>query len=305
MGKFLTFLPILSLLLAACASPPPRLDYTAVESETLGQEMAYAVWAPSDLDPDERLPMLVFLHGGGDDEECFDDFEVGRSLDAALAAGEIPRAVIVVPNGELGFWENWYDGSHRYRDWVTREVMPAVQARFHTLPCPEGCHVAGASMGGHGAMRFALLEPGRFASAATLSGLILSTDDAIRFSESWFARIFIPTERIWGPTSDRARVEREDPFVQWRSPDDLDGLRLMVVWAEGDGGAIRRSNRAFHDHLVARGIDHEQKVFEGGHDWASWTPVLGDVLRFAVWGAMDAAGPATSMTSGPGEASGR
>lgn len=280
-----------ALGLSACAHPPERLEYAEVESEAVGREMAYAVWAPADLGPEERLPLLVFLHGAADDEGCFDEAGVGQVLDAALAAGEIPRVVIVVPDGQLGFWENWYDGSRAYRDSVIREVMPEVQTRFHTRACPEGCHVAGTSMGGHGAVRFALFQPGLFSSVTSLSGLILSSDEVVRMSDQWFTRLFVPMERIWGPMSDRARIEREDPFLRWSEPEDLEGKRLMVAWAEQDNDQIRRSNRAFHDHLVTHQIPHEQLVFEGGHDWVSWTPVIPSVLRFAIWGSMDATPP--------------
>jgi enterochelin esterase-like enzyme len=278
------------LLLAGCATPE-RLTYAQIDSAALHREMGYAVWAPLDLKPEERLPLLVFLHGGGDDEMCFDDARVGEFLDQALARGEIPRVIIAIPDGGLGFWENWYDGSHRYRDWVIDEMMPEVETRFRTLPCPEGCHVAGVSMGGHGAIRFALFRPDLFSSAATLSGPILSTDDVTRFAASWFTRLFIPMNRIWGPVTDVDRLEREDPYRRWASQDDLHGLRLMVAWAEGDRSQIIESDRAFEHHLVESGIRHDHVVFRGGHNWKSWTPVLEQVLRFSIWGSMNATAP--------------
>ncbi len=287
---------LLFLVLVAGCTTPERLSYEEIDSAAVGRKMGYAVWAPADLRPDERLPLLVFLHGAADDETCFDDAQVGEYLDRALAKGEIPRAVIAVPDGEMGFWENWFDGTRSYRDWVIDEVMPDVERRFHTLRCPEGCHVAGASMGGHGALRFALFRPDLFSSVATLSGLILSTDDVLRLSDDWFTRLFIPIERIWGPTN-RARVESEDPFLRWMTQEDLKGLRLMVAWAEGDQGQILDSNRAFHSHLVAQRIEHDFVVFQGRHNWTSWTPTLKRVLRFAVWGSMDAPAQASAGMS--------
>lgn len=278
----------LLLLAAGCSSTPQRLRYVEVDSRAVGDRIGYAVWAPTDLRPDESLPMLVFLHGGSDDETCFDEAEVGQALDRALAAGEIPRAVIAVPDGRLGFWENWYDGSASYRDWVIREVIPRVQAEFNTLPCPEGCHVAGASMGGHGALRFALFEPGRFASVATLSGLILDTDGVHRFAESFFGRFLLPFERIWGPIEDVERIERTDVFRRWRSQADLQGMRLMVGWAERDRREIIETNEQFRRHLVASRIEHDHVVFEGRHSWKAWRPVISQVLRFAIWGSIDA-----------------
>lgn len=284
-------------VLGCRGSAPNRLARYEVPSAALAKTMAYEVWAPRDLSPDEALPLVVFLHGGGDDENSFDQHGVGQHLDEALAAGKIPRVIIVTPRGELGFWENWADGSHRYRDWVLNEVMPAVQTAYHTLPCPEGCHVGGVSMGGHGTMRIALFHPDRFASAACLSGPILSTEAVLEFTGRWYVKLFVPVERIWGPMDDRARIESEDPFRQWTSPEDLQGLRLMVAVAEEDRGDIIKTNRKFHEHLSAHGIDHAYLEFEGEHKWVSWTPVIDRFLRFAVWGAMSATGPAPSTTS--------
>jgi len=286
---------ILALILfgTGCATPD-RLSYSEVDSRALDRTMRYAVWAPVDWRADESLPIVVFLHGAADDETCFDEAGVGESLDRALAEGSIPRVIVVVPDGRLGFWENWYDGSQNYRDWVLQEVMPEVAARYRTLPCPEGCHVAGTSMGGHGAVRFALFEPDQWSSIASLSGFILSTDQVMLFSEEWFTRLFIPMDRIWGPVSDRERIERHDPYLRWQTQADLRGARLLVAWAENDESRILESNKAFEDHLSERRIDHEAIVFRGGHDWKSWTPVIEQVLRFAVWGSIESA-PGTAL----------
>lgn len=284
--------------LAAC-STPHRLEYDVLDGLGDGRSMDYAVWAPLDLDPDEALPLMVFLHGNGDDEESFDEAGVGGFLDAALAAGRIPRVVIVVPDGDRGFWENWYDGSHRYRDWVVEGVMSEVRSRYHTLPCPEGCHVAGTSMGGHGALRFAFFHPDRFGTVTALSGLILSADDVEDFASSWIGRWLIPFERIWGPVLiERERIESEDLFRQWQEQADLSGMRLMLGWAEQDRDMIRASNRRFHQHLLEHGIEHEFLLFPGGHAWTAWTPVLDQVLRFAIWGAADASGPRRDRREG-------
>ncbi len=283
---------LLALVGAACSSgAPARLVRHEVPSAAVPKLMAYEVWAPLDHGPDERLPLVVFLHGGGDSENSFDQHGVGQHLDEALAAGRIPRAVIVTPRGEFGFWENWADGSHRYRDWVVGEVMPAVEATYRTLPCPEHCHVAGVSMGGHGTLRFARFHPDRFASAAALSAPILSTAAVLEFTGRWFVKLFVPVEAIWGPTDDRAAIERDDLFLQWKSQSDLRGLRLMVAVAEEDRAEIVLTNREFHDHLQSHDIDHAYLEFPGGHKWVSWTPVIERVLRFAVWGQMEATGP--------------
>ena len=283
----LTLLLLPSLL--ACASTPHRLEFGHLESPSMGEEMSYSVYVPPGFTPDEVLPLVIFLHGGGDSPESFDAHRVGQTLDLAVAEGVAPRAVIVLPQGDLGFWANWYDGSRRYQDWVLDDLLPRVASDYHTQPCPEGCHVMGVSMGGAGTLRFALDRPGLFASATIISGPILDTEQMVSFARNPVLVPIIPTGRIWGPTGDRSRIERDDPFLRWTSDEDLGGMRLMVAWGEQDRGAIIETSQAFRDHLVEHGIEHEQLVFEGNHSWVSWRPVIEEALRRQV---------------GPGQASG-
>lgn len=266
-------------LCTACASGPKRLQYTTLPSERMQEDMQYAVWAPRDLAEDEQLPLVVFLHGGGDGPDSFDKAGLGQYLDRALAEGRIPRMVIVVPQGNLGFWENWQDGSHSYRDWVLREAVPDVQKRFHTLPCPDGCHVMGNSMGGHGALRFALLEANMFRSVTAISAPIFDTERMMEIRDSFWWGLVVPVDRIWGEDQTRADIEKEDLYLRWKRQEDLKGLRLVVAWGDDDRSGVIRTNEAFEKHLQARGIEHTAIVYEGNHSWKSWTPVIERALR--------------------------
>lgn len=276
-------LPLFSLVLAACASgPAPRLETTPFASRAMHAQMHYAVWAPRDLSPEERLPLVVFLHGGFDDHQSFDRHGVGAALDRALEAGEIPRVVVVLPGGHLGFWANWRDGTHYYEDWVMYEAMPAVARDYHTALCPEDCHVMGVSMGGAGALRFIFHHPEVFASAGIISAPIMDTAAMYDFIDSRFYQILLPTRRIWGRPS-RAVVESEDPFLQWTDPDEV-GFRLFLAWTEGDRAPIAYSSKRLGQHLTRHGIPHEGGEFPGRHNWDSWTPMILRALAHNVGG---------------------
>lgn len=275
---------LLSSTLLACASTPKHLKYGKLQSSAMGEQMEYSVYVPPGWASTESLPLVVFLHGGGDDPDCFDEAEVGQHLDAEMRAGRAPRAIVVVPQGDLGFWENWKDGSARYRDWVLRDLLPNVQRDYNTLPCPAHCHVAGISMGGHGALRFAFMEPEFFSSVTAISGPIFSTEQIQELSGEFWIKLFIPVERIWGSTEDTARIKSEDLFIQWRKQEDLKGLRLLLAWGDDDREGIMESNRKLSAHLKANGVQHDHLEFKGGHKWTAWRPILDDVLRFQIWG---------------------
>jgi enterochelin esterase-like enzyme len=263
-----------------CATFPRRLEYATLRSAAMRHRwIDYAVFVPPDVGRAESLPLVVLLHGGGDGPDCLDRHGVSAALEDGMRAGTIPRAVIALPQGHLGFWANWYDGSRRYEDWVVDEMMPAVQRRWRTRRCPEGCHLFGVSMGAEGAIRIALHRPGTFASVASISGPALNTDGRIAFLTDPLINVFIPTHHVFGPPHPRARIERDDPYLRWRRPEDLGGMRLFVAWGSRDHDAIREGGERFRAHLERHRIPHHLRVYEGGHGWADWGPVIADALR--------------------------
>ena len=271
---------ILLLWTTACGGTAERLEYVRYPSDVMGVPMEYAVYTPPGFREDERLPLVLFLHGGGDSERSFDQWGLGAELDRAISAGEIPRLVVVAPDGDLGFWTDWHDGSKPWQTWVTGEVVPRVQERYHTTECPEGCHLVGVSMGASGALRFALDEPGKWGSVAILSGPIFDTEQMIEFAGDRLFSIFVPTRRVFGPTEarERWRIEQRDPYVRWRSPEDLRGTKLFIGWADRDRDGIVQSNRRLVRHLERHGVPHEHREFPGEHGWATWKPVILDVM---------------------------
>lgn len=298
-------LALLALLALGCASFARHAAYDRTASAAMrGVWMEYAVLVPADHSDSERLPVVVFLHGGGDGPDCLDRAGLGESIANAMASGALPRAVIVVPQGDLGFWANWYDGSRSYEDWVLDDLMPLVERRHHTLACPEGCHVMGVSMGAEGALRFAMHRPGTFASVTSISGPALDTERRIEFVEDRLWQSILPTYHVFGPPTPRWRVERDDPFVQWRAPDALGGTRLYLAWGDGDRDEVGEGAERLHAHLEAHGVPHVSAEFSGDHSWRSWGPVILDALRVQVGGATSSLPPTASTPPRDGRADG-
>lgn len=246
----------------------------------MNAELSYAVYTPPGFSADERLPLVLFLHGGGDDPASFDRHGLSARFDAAYAEGRLPRAVFFFPQGDNGFWMNWHDGSRRYQDWIIDELLPSVAERYHTLPCPERCHVMGVSMGAHGALRLALDRPGSFATVSALSGPIFDSAQMLEFTDNRLYAMFIPTHRIFGPPNPE-RVAREDLFLRWSAPSDV-GASVFLAWGTEDREGIRDLNARFSRHLRERSIDHHAEEYVGIHGWVDWAPVIERALRFQI-----------------------
>ena len=269
-------------LVLGCAAREQRLEHVPVRSAAMNDVwLDYAVYTPPDFRPDERLPLVLFLHGGGDEPANFEKYGVAQRLDQAITEGRAPRAVVVLPRGDNGFWINWWDGSRRYEDWILDELLPEVQRDYHTAPCPEGCHVMGVSMGGAGTLRFALRYPERFRTATVLSAPIFDTKRMLEFVDRRLYGLMIPTRRIFGPPRSPAQVAPDDPFLAWQEPGDVE-LSLFIGWAAGDRDGIKESNQALTQHLRDHGISHHAEEFEGEHKWTSWSPVIERAMVFQV-----------------------
>jgi enterochelin esterase-like enzyme len=268
----------LGLATASCRpAPTGRFDHAQLHSAAEGRAMRYGVLLPPGWDGVSPLPIVVLLHGAGDDETSADREAVVSALDEAVRRGDVPPFILVTPDGDFGFWMNWYDGSHRYRDLVLEEVVPAVRATYPTVEGRAGLHLMGVSMGGGGGLQMWLHDPTRFASATIISAPILDEEETRRF-----LRRFMPKramQRVFGPPGSGVGV---DPYVALRSPEALGGSVLIFGAAERDRGGILASNRRFHAHLEAHGVPHHFAVFPGRHDWSAWAPMFAQSLQRAL-----------------------
>ena len=262
-----------AVLLHGCRSPLGRFEYVTLRSASERAALRYGVYLPRRWDRTTPLPLVVLLHGAGDDASSADRSEVVEQLDVAIASGQLPPFILVTPEGQLGFWSNWHDGSHHYRDWVVREVIPDAYRRFALLPAPQGLHLLGVSMGAGGGLQLWLHTPNLFASAALLSAPILDEQGTRAFLRHFMPREAI--ERVFGPAGRSSGI---DPYAVLRSDGDLHGTRLLFGAASDDKPGILASNHAFHEALERRHVAHTLVTFPGTHGWRAWGQAFPYVL---------------------------
>jgi predicted esterase len=118
-----------------------------------GTLQPYTVRVPVGLAPGSRVPLLVYLHGSGDDDRGM--------LDRSRA----PEGWIqLAPRGRGT--SNCFSADHAQED--LREAVADVLAHYPVDP--DRVFLAGFSMGGYGVYRTALAQPGRFRGLVVLAG---------------------------------------------------------------------------------------------------------------------------------------
>lgn len=268
-----TPLPLV-LLSVSCMAHHPGVAYQELQSAAEGRPMTYATYTPPGWDQKTPLPLVVFLHGGGDDHEVLDKHAiVPRTFDTWISEGRLPPFIMVAPNGDRGFWRNWHDGTHRYEDWVLDEVISDVRTRLPVLEEPEHQHLMGISMGGAGALYMGLENLDRFASVTVWSAPIFNEEQTVDFLSSNMLQRFGPFGRIFGPP-DPERISRDNAFARLQSAEDLHGTRFTIGAGTVDIGRILKSTRMYHDHLESKEVPHDFIVYKGGHRWVDWARVF-------------------------------
>jgi enterochelin esterase-like enzyme len=209
--------------------------------------------------------------------------EIQQAADRAIAERAIPPMIIVMPDGGVTWYVNDYQGKTRFEDMFVQEFIPHIDAAFRTRPKQEFRGVAGLSMGGWGALMFAMRHPGLFAACAAYSAAVWTEADAAAVPQERYDRMFGP---LFGPRPEGKDAGPAETFKKYNAvslaatlPDaELRKVRYYIDC--GDDDFLIQGNMALHGILLERKIPHEFRVRDGGHTWSYWRTGIVDGLAF-------------------------
>jgi enterochelin esterase-like enzyme len=284
----------LALLVGACHRPYGRLQYAALDSPAEGRAVPYGLYTPPGWDGRTPLPLVLLLHGAGDDQTSADRKVVVEALDRAVRGGELPPFLMVTPQGGRSFWVDWSDGTHHMRDFLLHELVPSLRARYPIVPGPAGLHLMGVSMGAGGGMQVWLSARAELGSASLLSAPILPEAE----TRAFLTRFTSPevVSRVFGPPGKSQGI---DPYVALSDAGSLSGSRLLFGAAHHDRDGILAATRQFHTTLSERGVPHAFVAFPGRHAWTTWAGVFPYALCQQLGSPCRMSPPAGSEVSSP------
>lgn len=151
------------------------------QSTTLNCKMRFTIYLPPQASKSNKVPVLYWLSGLTCTDENFMQKAAAQRVAAALGIAIV--APDTSPRGEgvaddesydlgmgAGFYVNatqvpWSRHYHMY-DYVLNELPQLIEAAF---PVSDKRAISGHSMGGHGALTIAMLNPGRYSSVSAFS----------------------------------------------------------------------------------------------------------------------------------------
>lgn len=255
-----------------------------VDSPAVGRPVAVRLLLPARYDaaPDQRWPVLYLLHGC-----CDSNVAWTRSSDVAELTRPLDVLVAMPEGGAAGFYSDWRSGP-AWETFHTGELPRLLDAEYRAA---DRSVIAGLSMGGLGALGYAARHPGRYAAAASFSGIV-HTRLTPSTSQNYLGLIRSEGEdppALWGdPVADEATWRRHNPYDLVPT---LRGTPLFVSAGDGRPGpldppgaaadeietAIGAENRAFVERLRAEGVDAQVDLYGAGtHNWVYWQRELHD-----------------------------
>ncbi len=238
-----------------------RVDFFA-ESLELSTSMTVVLPQEGGTPP----PVLYLLHGLTDDHTAWTRFtSIERYADDHGLA-------VVMPQVHRSFYA---DEAYGMKFWTfLSEELPRVVERFFQVSSRrEDTFVAGLSMGGYGAFKWALREPHRFAAAVSLSGALdlawLQRHDDRPHIRKVMADVYAGRD-VTG--SD------DDLFHLLRTADPATLPRLMLRCGTGDH--LLHQNERFVAACAEAGVPLDSGFGPGEHEWGYWDTHIRPALTF-------------------------
>ncbi|MFG3257128.1 alpha/beta hydrolase-fold protein [Streptomyces sp. NPDC048172] len=255
----------------------PRMKYYRFATDAIGWNPAVNVLLPDSYADGRRYPVLYLFHGGGlgQDFRSFDNEGINIR---GLTAGK-PVIVVMPDGGPAGWYSNPVHSNSGPRNWETfhiEQLLRWIDANFRTYAEFDGRAVAGFSMGGFGALKYAAKYHGHFASVSSYSGPASLRRDAglvTHWANVSSAAAELAGGSIYGvPRWDEDRVSADNPVEHVPS---YRGKRIFLAagtspdpvnWADWvTETQVLAGQREFHDRLAEAGIPHERHEAAGGH----------------------------------------
>jgi S-formylglutathione hydrolase FrmB len=246
-------------------------------STSLNATTKYTIILPASYaESTVRFPVLYLLHGYSGDHTNW------VKLTRLVNYADQYQLIIVSPDGKNGWYTNSdYIPHAKFENSIIDDLIPHVDSHYKTDPSGNSRSIGGLSMGGYGAVKFALKHPSMFFFAAGISpaiqvpysledslfhatrskGLVQSVRDAFGAvrNETWKINdVFYLAEKVHSDTL---------PYI-YLAVGSQDGLTENIGETHRLAGTLRKNGIPFEMHETA-----------GGHNWKFWDKEIEIVLR--------------------------
>jgi enterochelin esterase-like enzyme len=272
-----TLLSLLAVLVCVTVQAPAFASTVAAHSfrsEALGREWPYTIYLPTGYrDDGPRYPVLYLLHGNrGDANDWITQGQLQTTADQLIERKEIPPVVIVMPQAGT----DWYvDRKEKMQTAFFDDLLPEIETHYAVSNQRSGRAIGGVSMGGFGALRFALLAPNQFCSVMLLSPAIYADVPPLTSAARYVG--------VFGDRQFDARIWHELNYPALWSGYLSKPWRLPFFIAAGDDDLVIQAEAdSLYTHLRQANNPAALRIVDGGHTWDVWRGLIGAGLKYTL-----------------------
>lgn len=308
---FLRLFVVATLILTGFASRaravhPPEIRAASFHASALGGELHYLVCLPAGYGaaPDARYPVIYLLHGRGDRMDAWR--EALPVLAELIASGAVPPVIAILPdapsNRRAGYYiDSLFAGDETLpagaavETALTRDLVAHVDATYRTRPERTARMIGGYSMGGYGAIRFALAHPEVFSQALVLSPAVYRPLPPLDSSAREFGAFGRGAQRFDPVVYEALNYPATIPHFEAKN------LPVAFFIAVGDDEHahvnpadwmhdLDLETHAFYNRIRrVKNVTAELRVLDGTHNWDTWLPAFRAGIRHLLAPALPAA----------------
>ncbi|OHA82030.1 MAG: hypothetical protein A2675_00155, partial [Candidatus Yonathbacteria bacterium RIFCSPHIGHO2_01_FULL_51_10] len=213
-----------------------------------GKTIPFRVYLPPSYSTQttKRYPVIYHLHGAGA-KYTSGTTNIETPYTAYMTSGKLPEAIIVFPDGNIdSFWADSYDGSILIETNVIKELVPYIDANYRTIATRESRAIQGFSMGGFGAMEYAVKFPSLFGTVVGLDGALTVWSDLLRLHPEITLKMFNNVEANFNTYSPYTNAQLNQSTVRTL------GTKFFVLV-----GQLATDNGNWMNQLTALGIPYQ------------------------------------------------
>ncbi len=213
----------------------------------------------------EKHPTLYLLHGLSDDDTIWT-----RRTSIERYVADLDLAV-VMPQVHRSYYTDMEYGM-RFWTFLSEELPLIARSFFPLSEAREDNFVAGLSMGGYGALKWALRRPDCFSAVASLSGGVNRAKKPT--IPQWQRDYFL----VFGDR--QVSGSDDDLFQLLKQLDIAEGPKPKIYQCCGTEDFLYQDNLLFRDACLASSLDFTYQEGPGVHDWAYWDAGIQEVLAW-------------------------
>jgi putative tributyrin esterase len=225
------------------------------------------------------FPVLYLLHGGGGNAQ---DWIRYTSIERYAEENEI--AVVMPEVGGGSFYGDMVHG-YKYYTYLTEELPRVLECFLPISDKREERLVAGLSMGGYGAYKWAFDKPDYFSAAANFSGFSflneIFDESAGGFAKHEKAGDKSVCNLVWGGFENIFGTKNDTRYMVTHAIESKAELPRMYA-AIGTEDFSYELGKRYLQFMRSSGIEVEYEEMPGNHEWKVWDAAVRHFIPWAL-----------------------